>query len=69
MKQILTSLNKNLVKVTKLVDKRYDIYNRRTEKWKESKTGIVYESDTIELDCVKDNIEEAVKSLEELIDV
>ena len=66
MKTILISLKKNYEKVKKLIEKREDIYERRSEKWRESESGAVYESDTIELDCVKDNLEEAIKSLQEM---
>ena len=66
MKTILKSLKKQQEKVEKLIEKRESIYNRRSANWQESDNGAVYESDTIELDSVKDNLEDAIKSLQEM---
>lgn len=66
MKQILKSLKTQFKKCEKIIEHREDVYERRTEKWQESDNGAVYQSDTIELDSVKDNLEEAIKSLQEM---
>jgi hypothetical protein len=66
MKQIQITLHKQLKKVEKLIVKREKIYFKRSENWQNSDNGAVYESDTIELDSVKDNLKEAISSLQEM---
>jgi hypothetical protein len=66
MKQIQIALHKQLKKVEKLIVKREEIYFKRSENWQNSDNGAVYESDTIELDSVKDNLKGAISSLEEM---
>jgi len=66
MKQIQIALYKELKKVQKLIVKREEIYFKRSENWQNSDNGAVYESDTIELDSVKDNLKDAISSLQEM---
>jgi len=69
MLKIQKSLYKQLKIVEKLLKKRQELYNNRSEKWQMSDNGAVYESDNNDLETIKDNIKSSIELLEQITHV
>lgn len=60
------TLSKLQKKIEKLIVKREENYSKRTKNWQNSDVGAVYKSDTKTLYQVKDDLKNAILSLEKI---
>ena len=66
MLKLQKALFKQLKTIEKTIEKRENIYSKRCEKWQMSDNGAIYESDTNDLDTIKDNIKSSIELLEQI---
>ena len=64
--KIQKSLTKQKLFIKEVINKRESIYSKRSEKWQLSDNGGIYESDTLDLEIILDNIELSIELLEEI---